>query len=294
MVSPLISIIVPTRNRAALLGNLLDSLERIIYPCWEVIVVDDGSTDVTRRMVEMRDQGQLSLRYLYQSWGKMGAARNLGIAQARAEIIAFTDDDCIVDPHWLAEIARAFASHPQALGVQGRTITNHADMTPFTRQVEQLEGGPPYRTCNIAYRAGILTQLGGFDPVLIRGEDVVMGMRVLEHGEIVFAPDAVVLHPPRPKEWANRSAWRTLLESEMHFKQTYPAYAATRSQTLSLQKAEHVISRWLLLPIRRYWRWHYAYFRQDPVDYLRHVPLMLREKLALFSLLPYFLQRWRR
>jgi GT2 family glycosyltransferase len=159
--------------------------------------------------------------------------------------------------------------------------------------VEQLEGGTPYRTCNVAYRTEVVQELGGFDPELIRGEDVVMGMRVLERGPIVFAPKAVVIHPPRPKEWADRRAWRVLLESELHFKRIYPQYGPARSQTLSLQKAEHVVSRWLILPLRRYWRWHWAYLRRNPRDYLRHVPLIVREKLALFSLLPFFLRQWR-
>ena len=79
----------------------------------------------------------------------------------------------------------------------------------------------------------------------------------------------------------------------MHFKRVYPHYAAARSQTLSLQKAEHVFSRWVILPVQRYWRWHYAYFRRNPRDYLRHIPLIIREKLALFSLLPFFLRHWR-
>jgi GT2 family glycosyltransferase len=146
----------------------------------------------------------------------------------------------------------------------------------------------------------VLRELGGrppeaegpFDETLIRGEDVVLGQRVLEHGPIVFAPDAVVSHPPRPKDWADRHAWRTLLESELHFKRTYPQYLAARSPTLSLQKAEHVVSRWLLLPIRRYWRWHWGYLRRNPRDYLRHVPLIVREKLALLREMPFFLREW--
>lgn len=291
---PLISIIVPTRNRSALLDRLLESLAQIRYPNWEAIVVDDGSTDDTRQVVERHQQAGLPLRYFYQPWSKMGAARNLGLEQARGAIVAFTDDDCTVDPGWLDAIAAAFGEHPEASGVQGRTVTDRAAMTPFTRQVEQLEGGQPYRTCNMAYPLSLLQELGGFDTRLIRGEDVVMGMRALEHGPIVFAPDAVICHPPRAKEWADRGSWRTLLESEMHFKRTYPAYAPARSQTLSVQKAEHVLSRWLLLPVRRYWRWHWAYLKKHPLDYLRHIPLIVREKLALFSLLPYFWKEWRR
>jgi len=290
---PVISVIIPTRNRSAMLSRLLESLAAVRYPRWEVIVVDDGSTDDTRSVMDRFADAGLSLTYLYQPWRKMGAARNLGLHAAQGEIAAFTDDDCTVTPGWLEAMAQAFDAHPEALGVQGKTITDRAAMTPFTRQVEQLEGGQPYRTCNVAYRLDVLRDLGGFDPALIRGEDVVMGMRVLERGPIVFAPDAVVVHPPRPKVWADRRAWRILLESELHFKRTYPHYASARSQSLSVQRAGHVVSRWLILPVRRYWRWHYAYFRRDPMDYLRHVPLIVREKLSLVSVLPFFLRRWR-
>lgn len=290
---PRICIIVPTRNRSALLARLLDSLRGLTYPNWEVIVVDDGSTDDTAAVAERYREDRLPLTYLYQPWSKMGAARNLGLQEATGEIAAFTDDDCVVAPAWLDAIAAAFAAHPDAAGVQGKTVTDHTAMTPFTRQVEQLEGGQPYRTCNIAYPISLLQSLGGFDTRLIRGEDVVMGMRALECGPIVFAPDAVVAHPPRPKEWANRKAWRILLESELHFKRTYPQYGPARSPTLSVQRAEHVLSRWLLLPIRRYWRWHWAYLKRNPRDYLRHVPLIVREKIALFTLLPFFFRQWR-
>jgi glycosyltransferase involved in cell wall biosynthesis len=297
--APRISVIIPTRNRSALLARLLDSLASLTYSDWETIVVDDESTDDTAAVVERYRAGGLPITYLWQPWGRMGTARNRGIAAASGEILAFTDDDCTVDPAWLDAIAKAFSAHPETLGVQGKTVTDRAAMTPFTRQVEHLEGGQPYRTCNIAYRASIVRELGGFDQFLIRGEDVVMGARVLEYGvaagiddPIVFAPNAVVCHPPRPKEWANRRAWRTLLESEVHFKRTYPQYGPARSPTLSVQKPEHVLSRWVLLPVRRYWRWHWAYLRREPAAYLRHVPLIVKEKLALFSLLPYFLRQW--
>jgi len=292
MQQPSISVIVPTRNRSALLARLLASFRYVRYPHWSLIVVDDGSTDDTAAVVDRFAAQGLPVSYAYQPWGKMGAARNLGIGLAASDVVAFTDDDCVADANWLSALADAFHANPNALGVQGKTLTDHAAMTPFTRQVEQLEAGPPYRTCNIAYRTDVLCELGGFDPELIRGEDVVMAMRVLERGPIVFAPDALIVHPPRPKEWADRRAWRILLESELHFRRTYPQYAAARSQTLSLQKADHVISRWLILPVRRYWRWHYAYFRRNPRDYMRHVPMMVREKLALFSLLPAFLRWW--
>ena len=223
---PHITIIVATHNRSVMLARLLVSLSALDYPSWDVIVVDDGSTDDTAAVAAHFRREGLALTYLRQRWQKMGAARNLGLAHAEGEIAAFTDDDCVVDPNWLHAVADAFATHPDALGVQGKTVTDRSAMTPFTRQVEQLEGGQPYRTCNIAYRAAVLRDLGGFDPHLIRGEDVLMGARVLERGPIVFAPDAVVCPPPRPKEWAGRRAWRTLLESETHF--NAPTHATPR------------------------------------------------------------------
>ncbi|GAC1507554.1 MAG: hypothetical protein NVS2B16_02960 [Chloroflexota bacterium] len=290
---PFITVVVPTRNRADLLDRLLASLSRVRYPRYEVIVVDDESTDRTAAIVNAYQEAGLPVIYLHQRWGRMGAARNRAIERAGGEIIAFTDDDCVVSPLWLYWITVSFAKYPRALGVQGKTETDHASITPFTRQVEQLHGGQPYRTCNIAYRTGVLRELGGFDAALIRGEDVVMGMRILERGEIVFAPEAVVTHPPRPKEWADRRAWRLLLESELHFRRTYRQYAAHRSPTLSLGRADHAVSRWILLPIRRYWRWHFTYFKDNPRDYLRHVPLIIREKAALIGLLPLFWWRWR-
>lgn len=289
---PSISIVVPTRNRARLLDRLLSSLQALRYPHWEAIVVDDGSTDDTRLVAEGWRKTGLPITYLYQPWQKMGAARNLALVRAQGQIIAFTDDDCTVDPDWLRAIARSFERYPESLGVQGKTMTVHSTMTPFTRQVEQLVGGAPYRTCNIAYRSEIVRALG-FDPDLIRGEDVVMGMQVLAQGPIIFAPEAVVVHPPRPKEWADRAAWRVLLESEMHFRQTYPEFMSARSATLSLQRADHVLSRWIWLPVKRYWRWHVAYLRRAPREYVRQMPRILAEKFALLSLLPYFLRAWR-
>jgi glycosyltransferase involved in cell wall biosynthesis len=290
--SPFISVVVPTRNRAALLDRLLTSCWNLHYPRWEAIVVDDGSTDHTRQVAEAHRRRGLPLTYLYEPWRKMGAARNLAMSRARGEIIAFTDDDCTVEPGWLRAIADTFARYPESLGVQGKTLTDHSTMTPFTRQVEQLSGGQPYRTCNMAYRAGIVRELG-FDTALIRGEDVVMAMRVLEQGPITFAPGAMVVHPPRPKEWADRRAWRVLLESELHFRQTYPQFMSARSPTLSLQRADHVFVRWVLLPVRRYWRWHVAYLRRAPRDYLRQIPRIIAEKIALLSLLPFFIRAWR-
>src|SRR5260370_24680121 len=109
---PSISVIVPTRNRAALLARLLESFRHLRYPYWSLIVVDDGSTDDTAAVVDRFAAQGLPVSYAYQPWRKMGAARNLGIGLAASDVVAFTDDDSVADASWLSALARAFDANP--------------------------------------------------------------------------------------------------------------------------------------------------------------------------------------
>jgi glycosyltransferase involved in cell wall biosynthesis len=104
------SVIVPTYNRKTLLGKCLDSLANQDYPSgdYEIIVVDDGSVDGTRRVVESAKKGCAALRYFRTRHQGQGAARNVGLRKAKGEFIAFTDDDCVVEKEWLKKIEAAF------------------------------------------------------------------------------------------------------------------------------------------------------------------------------------------
>ena len=122
---PGISVVICTYNRA---NMLLAALEDVLAqddpdtPAFEVIVVDNNSTDATAAVVSRAAARDSRVRYLFEAQQGLSHARNAAIAAARAPIVAFTDDDVRVGRGWLAAIARAFREHPGALFVGGRVL----------------------------------------------------------------------------------------------------------------------------------------------------------------------------
>lgn len=200
---PDVSVVIPTRDRAARLAALLDALgnQTLGTERFEAIVVDDGSTDGTPALLEAAAaKGRLQLRVLRLGGEGPAAARNAGWRLARAGLVAFTDDDCEPTPGWLKTAVEAAAAHPGAI-VQGPTgpIPREVELLrrPFTR-TRLIEGESPwFATCNIAYPRELLERLDGFDerfPEAL-GEDTDLGWRALEVGaRLEFVPAAVVHH----------------------------------------------------------------------------------------------------
>lgn len=131
-----ISVVTCTRNRADMLRRLLDSFARMEVPPalrWEVVIVDNGSTDATAAVVDSFTD-RLPIRCAYESEPGLAGARNRGIAAARGDYIAWTDDDCEADAQWLAAYAAAFARHPDAVLFAGRIIPRLEEpATPWFR-----------------------------------------------------------------------------------------------------------------------------------------------------------------
>src|SRR5437763_16989265 len=141
MEEPIISVVVPTRNRAGLVPGLIAALERQEdVGSFEVVVVDDASTDDTAAILdELRPQASIAVVALHldRQHGP-AAARNAGWRAARAPLVAFTDDDCRPDVAWLSHLANALN---EADLVQGRTLPDplHASRTgAFSRTVETV------------------------------------------------------------------------------------------------------------------------------------------------------------
>jgi glycosyltransferase involved in cell wall biosynthesis len=111
----LISVVVPTFNRADSLLNTLRALENQTFHHYEVIIVDDGSTDQTETVVKQFPQ----FLYVRQPNHGPAAARNTGSQFAQGEFITFTDDDCVPPADWLACIVRGYKTHPEVAGVGG-------------------------------------------------------------------------------------------------------------------------------------------------------------------------------
>jgi glycosyltransferase involved in cell wall biosynthesis len=197
---PTVSVVIPTRNRSHLLERALEGLAAQTLPSeqFEVIVVSDGSTDDTEGVVERFRQRASNVRFLSQPHRGPAAARNRGIGLARGRIVAFTDDDCIPDKDWLRNLIGCFDENPQALGVEGKTITEEQKVTPLTHQIVNLRGGFSRPTCNVSYLREVLAKLGGFDEGFVfSAEDEDMTLTVSERGPIVFCDAATVVHPPR-------------------------------------------------------------------------------------------------
>jgi glycosyltransferase involved in cell wall biosynthesis len=218
------AVIICTYDRAARLRQALQSLAemRVLAKlAWEVIVVDNNSNDNTREVVEeFARKSRLCVRYVFEPKQGLSHARNAGVAHAKSEIIAFTDDDVLVSPEWLSEIVRTF-EECDCIAVAGKIIPAWGD----SAKPNWLLITGPYRLgaglilgfdlgnerqsisyllgANMAFRKsaferfGIFrTDLGMCGSALILGEDSEFGNRLTRAGEtIAYSPTACVFHP---------------------------------------------------------------------------------------------------
>ncbi len=231
--APFLSVLIPSRERPERLRRCLDSILASAYPSgrFEVLVVDNApKTQATRELVNSY-AADGRVRYAREDAPGSASARNRGLQHVRGELVAFTDDDVVVDAHWLTEVARAFAATPEATCVSGLLLPLQLD-TPaqvwfeeyggFSRGFEPVrydrEGHRPADNALYPYSAGIfgtgnnfafrrsdLVAIGGFDPALGNGTPALGGVdsevllrTILGGRTIVYAPGALVWHAHRP------------------------------------------------------------------------------------------------
>ena len=201
--SPLISVIVPVYNAERFIGACIESLLAMEYPHdrVEIIVVDNNSTDQTRKIID-------SYRVVAHREGKQGhsAARQAGIEISRGDIIASTDADCIVDPGWAASIEKTFED-PTVDAVIGfadginenihaRFVQRRWEESWFKRSNEGLvlkHQGIDSRNC--AIRKEVLDKCGSFDPNIAFCADLHLSLRLnAQKCRIMFNPEMIVWH----------------------------------------------------------------------------------------------------
>ena len=200
---PRASVVICVYNGASTLADCLRGATALNYPNYEVIVVDDGSTDDTARIASDFD-----VRLIRTENGGLSRARNIGIEAATGEIIAFTDGDARPDADWLTYLALGLQSGEFA-AVGGPNIAPAGDGL-VAQCVANAPGGPVcvlstdqeaehVPGCNMAFQASALRAIGGFDPRFrIAGDDVDVCWRIQERGwRIGFSPAAVVWHHAR-------------------------------------------------------------------------------------------------
>jgi len=197
---PRISVVVCTFNGQRTIRDCLDGLCKLRYPDYEVIVVDDGSTDKTAAIAREYD-----FRIISTENRGLSAARNTGLAAATGEIVAYIDDDAFPDPDWLSYMAATFLK-TRCAGVGGPNIPFPED-GPIASCVAKAPGGPAcvlladteaehLAGCNMAFRKSWLEAIGGFDPQFrVAGDDVDVCWRLRERGgRLCFSPAAMVWH----------------------------------------------------------------------------------------------------
>ena len=225
---PRVSVVVCSYNGGATLDECLASLDHLNYPDYEVIVVDDGSTDNTPEIVRHH-----ACRCLRVENGGLSRARNLGIEAAAGEIVAFIDSDAYADADWLYYLVTKL-ENKRAAAVGGPNLSPPQD--GFIAQcIDYAPGNPTHVLldderaehvpgCNMAYRKDALTAVGAFDPThRAAGDDVDVCWKLLVHGEtIAFSPSAIVWHHRRPTIKAYCRQQEGYGFAEAHLKQRYP------------------------------------------------------------------------
>ncbi|WP_426107722.1 glycosyltransferase family 2 protein [Massilia sp. TSP1-1-2] len=204
----LVSVVVPTRNRVHLLGRCIDALlDQTLLPCeYEIIIVDDAPDYHTRQLAAMwsacaATRG-LHLRYVPKHGARgPAAARNVGWRLARP-IVAFTDDDAIAMPSWLAQGLAVIDDCTDAVcgQIDIPLPTHPTDYERNTSLHEQSE----FIVASCFLRKSVLFALGGFDERFRRPwrEDSDLYFRLLDmSATIVRAPRSIVIHPVRPAPW---------------------------------------------------------------------------------------------
>jgi glycosyltransferase involved in cell wall biosynthesis len=218
-----ISVVLATYNRAASLRATLKSFSSLVSPAdltWELLVVDNNSTDATRDVVESfaRTAG-FPVRYIFEKRQGKSVALNAGVAHASGEIIAFTDDDVLLHHDWLANLKRTF-DEVDCSAVAGKVVPqwNHQKpewlkmegqfaVTNFDQGDEAKEIRVPPIGANSAFRKDVFRDHGLFrldlgpngDRHAITCEDWEFGERLMRAGErIAYCPTAIVYHPVDP------------------------------------------------------------------------------------------------
>ena len=218
---PFVSIIIPAKNEEKLLRGCISSLQQLDYPKdkMEIIIVDGFSTDNTAGVaVEM---GAKVISNVKQT---VSPGRNIGFEHAQGELIAFTDADCIVDPHWLSNCIKYFENNATVACAGGPNLTP-SDESDFGKAVGFVFDQPVFAAgsiharvlhevkevnsipgCNAIYRQSVLAKVMPLDESMLTGDDTLLNRKILDLGcRLLYTPDVVVYHYRRPTP---RKLWR--------------------------------------------------------------------------------------
>ena len=171
--SPVISVVLTTFNRARLVGGAIDSIRGQAFANWELIVVDDGSTDDTPAVLRAASEADSRIQIVCQRNAGLAHALNAGIERARGEFVAFQDDDDFSHPNRLRELTAAMRDNPSAQAATAMT-------QPFAG--DKTAGRPIFDFKRAMFRRVVLQEAGNFRPFFRICEDTDLQLRLEERG----------------------------------------------------------------------------------------------------------------
>jgi cellulose synthase/poly-beta-1,6-N-acetylglucosamine synthase-like glycosyltransferase len=238
--TPRVSVVVCAYNAARTMDACLASLRTLNYPDYEIIVVNDGSTDSTlaiserHRAIYEADPDAPRFVLLSQENKGLSVARNVGAQAATGEIVAYTDSDCVPDPDWLAFLVYKFLRSgfvavggpnfppPEPYLVPAAVAVSPGGPTHVLLNDEVAEHIPG---CNMAFTKKALAEVGGFDPLYTAaGDDVDLCWRLQNRGYAIgFSPAATVWHYRRNtvKAYLRQQMGYGKAEALLYFKHPY-------------------------------------------------------------------------
>lgn len=230
---PLVSVIICTHNRDNYLGAAIDSSIGQDFGDFEIVVVDNASSDRTREVVESRPR----VKYVYEPVTGLSVARNTGAKAASGEILAYLDDDAVATPQWLSILHAAYQNNPK-LAIAGGKVTllwPEGSLPPpwlsdglagnlgaydLGENIIYIQNpGLTPRGLNYSIRRTFLEQIGGFDvnlgrvgKKLLSNEELLMTERALQLGwQVAYLPEALVAHNVSPERinqsWFLKRGW---------------------------------------------------------------------------------------
>lgn len=235
----------PVRNGERVIARCLQSLGAQDFPShrYEVIVVDDGSTDGTAESVRRFPHARL----IRQAPSGPAAARNRGVAAARGDLVLFTDADCAPRSDWVRQLVTAL-TQTDAVGARGAYVTRQTSLVARFVQVEyetryRLAAGRAridfVDTYSAAYKRSAFLEVGGFDERFLGDEDQELSFRMAQRGHrLIFVPGAVVEHLHARTVWTymRKKLWNALWKASVL--REHPGKALRDSHTPQLMKVQ--------------------------------------------------------
>ncbi|MDT0682984.1 glycosyltransferase family 2 protein [Roseicyclus sp. F158] len=198
---PRFTIIVPCFNAEDTLPETLDSLVAQTFGDWEALLVDDGSTDATRLLIDAARHAEPRFRLIEGEGRGPAVARNTAARLANAPILAFCDADDLWTPDKLARLAQAFDDHALAAVYARYGFFDHGEIRTLSTvptgplRVPQLLGENPVGTMsNLAVRACVFASTGGFDETLVHNEDLEWLVRLVGEGHRTIGLQQTLVH----------------------------------------------------------------------------------------------------